>query len=519
MNTLFQTFSQTLHLDFKRERFLFLSLLGVLSIFCAILIFFSPLKTLALFVAVLLVFAAVIKPHYVVFILAVYTPFEPFLLKFVPDEIYVFARYGLEGLIYLLALVVLWRVLIGQGSLKKTAIGLPFVLFLIVLVVSASINFISLESSVLGIRQIVRFIILYLVIVNLRLDTKFIKKLVYIMLALVVIQSLIGISQYLSDGRLDSFLLPSAKKQYGTLLLTSGTDQFWAEGQRVFATMGRYDQLGTFLAFFGLLAVGLLYQNKKFQKQNKLLIVLTLGIICLLLTYSRASWFGFALGLLLIGAFIKRDKKVILGFVFLILVFFFYLIGSGLLVHRLTDQPETSLAERFYEAFSYERWRGEYYGLGRLYFIVQTPLKVVSTYPLFGVGPGSYGGGAAASLHNTEVYEELGLPFGIFGNSGHIDNNWMSLWGETGTLGLIIYVWMLLAIYIFVYKVFKLSNSKFTKGLSLGFLGALLAVTFQAFLGTYFEVRTLGLYLWLIAGLITVLAYQEGLTKKIWKQS
>ncbi|MBU1148699.1 hypothetical protein KKI23_01275, partial [Patescibacteria group bacterium] len=135
------------------------------------------------------------------------------------------------------------------------------------------------------------------------------------------------------------------------------------------------------------------------------------------------------------------------------------------------------------------------------------------------VGPGSYGGGAAASLHNTEVYEKLGLPFGIFGSSGHIDNNWMSLWGETGTLGVIFYGWMLMALFVFVHKVFKASQDRFTKGLSLGFLAALLAVSFQAFLGTYFEVRTLSLYLWLIAGLITVLAYQQGLIKKIWKLS
>ena len=149
--------------------------------------------------------------------------------------------------------------------------------------------------------------------------------------------------------------------------------------------------------------------------------------------------------------------------------------------------------------------------------MIQTPLKVVSAYPLFGAGPGQYGGGAAAALHNTEIYETVGLPFGIYGTTGQIDNNWMSLWGETGTLGLILYVWMMIALSIFSLRVYRISQSKFTKGLALGFLGGLLAVCFQAFLGTYFEVRTLGLYLWLIAGLVTVLAYQEKLMPKIWR--
>ncbi len=33
--------------------------------------------------------------------------------------------------------------------------------------------------------------------------------------------------------------------------------------------------------------------------------------------------------------------------------------------------------------------------------------------PIFGHGPGTYGGGAAAVLGNSKVYDELGLPFGV----------------------------------------------------------------------------------------------------------
>ena len=47
----------------------------------------------------------------------------------------------------------------------------------------------------------------------------------------------------------------------------------------------------------------------------------------------------------------------------------------------------------------------------------------------------------------------------------------------------------------------------------MGLVGGLAAITLQAMLGTYLEVRTLALYLWLFAACVYVLARQEGVLK------
>ncbi len=180
----------------------------------------------------------------------------------------------------------------------------------------------------------------------------------------------------------------------------------------------------------------------------------------------------------------------------------------------ITESPGQSLVERFYESFSYARWRGEYYGLGRLFWMVQTPMTVIPASPIFGHGPGQYGGGVVAALSNTRVYEELGLPFGVFGTEGMIDNNWFSLWGEVGTLGMIFYVWIYVAIFVYAIRLYQRSRDAVARAIAVGLAAAMIGIAFNAFLSTVLEIRTLAFYLWMYAGFVFVLGMRERRTKK-----
>jgi len=472
----------------------------------------SPLKAIALALGAVFVVAAFWRPELIIGGLALYTPFEPFLLKFVPDELYLYARYFSEGLIYLLVLVVLYRVLVRRSVIRSTPIDLPFIFFCVVMLASLIINAVSPVIGLLGIRQIVRFIILFFVTIYLDPEERFIKNLTWALFTVMLFQAALGVVQSVAGGRLDEYLIPSERRFYESIQLTSGVEQFWSPGTRVFATMGRYDQLGTFLCFFALLAIGLMYRSSDRTERRRLGILALAVMPALALTLSRASWFGFALGLFVIGGILMKDWRVRYGYAAVIVAAVGYLAVTGLTVRYLIDSPEQTTVERFFEAFSYERWRGEYYGLGRLFWIVQTPTVVVRSSPLFGVGPGQYGGGAVAALGNTHVYEQLNLPFGVYGSEGYIDNNWFSLWGETGTIGLGFYLWMFIALGSAALVVAHRSKDPFLKGLALGYVGCILAVSFQALLATYLEVRTLALYFWLYSAFILVLARKEGVS-------
>ena len=495
--------------------------IALLAALVGSLFFLPPIAIPVILLAVAVFAITAYRPLVMLGALAVYLPFESVILKFTPNEIYVYARYFFEGIIYLLAVVVALRILKGTSRMRATPIDLPFILFLVILLASSLINAVEPSIAILGARQILRFILVFFIVVYLKPDRAYVKRLTGIMLAVVGIEALIGLTQSFVGGPLDALLLPSEARTFGEITLTSGVTQFWDPGSRIFATLGRYDRLGNFLYFFLLIAVGLFYElrdgtkvlGKKFsaplQGRSDLIPLFLLGIPALVLTYSRASWFAFLLGFLFIGILIKRDRRVMAAFVSFVIIVTAYLGVTGLNVRFITEAPGQTLVERFYEAFSYARWRGEYYGLGRVFWMVQTPLTVIPASPLFGFGPGQFGGGAVAALGNTHVYEQLGLPFGVFGTEGIIDNNWFSLWGETGTLGIIFFLWMYFVILRECLRVYLTSPDKYTRAIAIGTMAAMLGIAMNAFLSTAFEIRTLAFYLWLYAGFVVALGEQK----------
>ncbi len=490
----------------------------VLALLVTTQFFFSTLGVLAILLSTAFIAITVYRPLLTLAFLAVYLPFETIILKFTPDEIYVFARFFSEGLIYLLGAIVVWRVLAGVTKPRSTSLDLPFILFCIILVSSAIINAVPPSVAILGMRQIIRFILVFFIVIYLKPDREYVKRLTFIMLGVVGFESLLGITQSFVGTPLDEILIPSDTRSFGELTLTGGVTQFWDPGSRIFATLGRYDRLGNFLYFFLLIGVGMYYQLRSSAQtiakrhitwRHDIFALFGLGIPALVLTYSRASWFAFLLGVVFIGIYLHRDRRITIAIVSFVAFAGLYLGVTGLNVRFITEAPGQTLVERFYEAFSYARWRGEYYGLGRLFWMVQTPLTVIPASPLFGFGPGQFGGGAVAALGNTKVYEQLGLPFGVFGTEGIIDNNWFSLWGETGTLGMIFFLWVYIALFRECLRVYRRSDDPFVRALASGVAAAMIGIALNAFLSTVFEIRTLAFYLWLYGGFVVVLSDQH----------
>ncbi|NQV12490.1 hypothetical protein HQ524_03935 [Candidatus Uhrbacteria bacterium] len=452
------------------------------------------------------------QPMWMVTFLCAWWPLEPFILKWLGDDLYVFARYFSEVMIYVLVGVVLIGVMTGKYKRRSTPVDLPLALFLVMIVVSILLNTLPVGEALLGTRQIIRFMLLFYVIVILYPRRFWVKRIAIVIFAMALLQSLIGISQAVVGGDLDTFLLPSERHTFGELQLTEGTVQFWDPGQRVFGTMGRYDRLGTFLALALLLSVGFVYEGNRKHKWLNLGLLAILAVPTVILTYSRSAWFGLVFGGLAIAA-LRKDKRVFVatGIAVALLAGFFALSS---LQGTLADTPRQTVAERFFEAFSYNRFRGEYLGLGRVYWIVQTPTQIVPygmVSALFGWGPGQYGGGAVSALGNTRVYDATGLPFGVYGTEGYIDNNWFSLWGETGTLGMLFYLWAYIGLIVAAWKVARSSKITLTRAVSAGYVGIAMAVGLNAFLATFLEVRTLAPYLWILAGFVVVLASREKL--------
>ncbi|MFH1030356.1 MAG: O-antigen ligase family protein [bacterium] len=449
----------------------------------------------------------------IVAFLIVYIPFEPFLLKFTNDSIYPFLNYATEIIILILFFTVLTAHFLNREKFIKTPIDIPLAVFIAITFISSLVNRAPLFLWIIGLRQIFRYTLLYYIIVYSRFSKEMAKRLVILLLTLLLLQSTIALAQAFIGKRADEFLLPGAKREFAGIVSPAYVYQFWSSGQRVFSTMGRYDRLGTFICFMLILAAGIFYEVKKITDKKKLLALMILPFAALIFTYSRMSWLGFILGLIFINVAVKKNKKFIIVSSVLFLIctvyLFIYVKSNNIKVSSISDNASMTIPSRILSLFSFEELKISYNGYGRLYFFVNTPKKVVSKYPFFGVGFGQYGSGVAYAFQNKKVYDELGLPFGIENRQGQIDNNWMSLWGEGGTLGLIAFIGIILSLFLFSWRLYQTVDDDFIKGIALGFLGIVIAVSFQACLGPYFEVRTLSFYFWLMAGVVVCLGKKD----------
>ena len=482
------------------------------ALLLGVAVFGSPGLLIGGILGVLAVYVAYKEPMWIVLALAAWWPFEPFILKWIQDDLYVYARFASEIMVYVLVVVVLLGLLSGKYKQRTTSVHLPFILFAAMMLVSVILNQLPIVDAALGARQILRFMLLFFVVVY-RYPRRFwIRRLLTVVFVILSIQSLLGIGQALTGGAFDSFLLPSARKTFNDIQLTEGTVQFWDPGQRVFGTFGRYDRLGTFVAMALLLAMGLLYESDKEPDWKWLAALAVVAIPALILTYSRSAWFGLVLGGLVIAA-VRKDYRVFAGVGVVVVVLAGYLGVTGI-SSTLADVEQQTAAERLFEAFSYNRFKGEFEGLGRVYWLVKTPTQVVTHNFgsfLFGWGPAQTGGGAVAALSNTRVYDIVGEPFGVYGTEGYIDNNWFSLWGESGTLGMIFYLWLYVSLMVIAWQVARHSKDPLTRGLAAGYLGVAAAVALNASLATFLEIRTLAPYLWILGGSVVVLGSREHL--------
>lgn len=464
------------------------------------------------FVSGLLLFFQLRKTQIIIYLLLIWLPLESLVLRWTPVEYYGYIKYCPEVLLYGVFLIAWWRYWRRTGRilpalpLNKWLLG-----FLAVAIISLIANWYSPAVWLLGLRQLLRFVLLIFLVFFVAYPPEVRKK--FFICGAIVLggEIFLAFIQYLSGGALDPYLFSTQAVNIGNRAWLGGIEQFWTPGTRVFATLGRYDQLGSFL-MLGLLFLFPVWYFAKEHKYKLWIGVLFLsGLLALFLTMSRASWLAFFVGIVVIGIGWLKEKKLAIAIGILAAILSVYLVGFAVARENalsITERSNQNLAERIFESVSLRAWRESYNGYGRIFFIINTPSVVVWSSPLWGVGPGNYGGGVAAALLNTKVYERLRLPFGIQNVYGQIDNSWFCLWGEYGTLGLVLWGGILVTIFCKARKSFQKGADEH-KWLAAGVAGATVGIAVLGFFGPYFEFRTLMFYYWLAVGLFFSLRSYE----------
>ena len=446
--------------------------------------------------------------YFLLIFLAVYLPFEPFINKFIPDRWYLVWVNLPEILIFLTLSAVLYeffflktpeeRERIFKSKERKKVI-IVFIIFCAWGVASALINWQSLVTATVGLRQIFRFSALIPVVYLDNLNKQHAKKIINVIMGVVILQALLGLSQVILPSQLSAFFAGREDR----IAISFNAPVFepnWLLGARATGTLARYDRLGIFLSL-GLI---LLLVFRRFN-------LFVIAFVALLFTYSRTAWLGTCGAIIYFLVELKKFNFLkILGLLFaaMIISIFIYSFSLPYPVRFIQESYRQNIAQRILQTFSRSEMELSEERFGRIYFWKESLGKVIKDNFIFGVGPGRYGGGATSILDNKSVYDKYSIPFGIENKSGQIDNNWLSLWGELGTGGLIIFILLLCVLWGLSQSIFKNLNDDFSQDLSLTARCFIVAYSVFALFGPYFEIKAPAFFFWVVASLLLI-NYEE----------
>jgi O-antigen ligase len=246
------------------------------------------------------------------------------------------------------------------------------------------------------------------------------------------------------------------------------------DGTRIGGTVGGPNTAAGYLSFLLAPALALLMTRLGSFYKGLATLAFGLGTIALLLTLSRGGWLAFALALLLLYGFawhrgwLSLTVPVVIGIVTLALVVFF----NETIISRLSNDGGSAYSRIPLLTIAY---------------------RMIADHPILGVGLNNF---AVAMPHYADL-DFAGYWLYV------VHNKYLIVWGETGLLGLLTFLWFLFTTLRRGWQgwVFK---DRFLSPLALGFSAAILGQMGHMHFDT-FQMRPAIQLLWLSAAFLSAL--------------
>ena len=276
-----------------------------------------------------------------------------------------------------------------------------------------------------------------------------------------------------------------------------GLDPFiWrgAFGTRIFSTFGNPNFFGDFLVVMSPVVLALLLM----KRQLHMLVLWLLIAFCVVTTYSKGAWLGFAAGLVFFAFFYvlffsHSNKKRIRQILIVMLIALMAVLGYGL--RKSLKQRSDSASFRVFTWLS--TW------------------EMMKTSPIIGTGIGTYYVTYPAwrrpqiffieAKHNTET--------------DHSENEYIEVWYDEGIIGFGVFLLLLTSFLVMGYKNLKAFSTIDKHGskhdirayYQLGLLTAVMSQLVHNFMCVSLRFVSSGVMLWLFIGLIGALAVNDPL--------
>lgn len=400
----------------------------VLTIFSTIMISIDiKLSAVALACIVITIFSY--NPILWIYFMTMYISFEVVITNFLPTSLVGLVRYGVEGVSYFILLVSVIKAIINKRQIGLHKYDYIICFFILFTLISSLFNNVKIAIYIMGLRWIIRYVVIYYIIKVNNFNNRELKKLIKFFYMLVIFEIMLGLIQVVFKEQLKFILEPkTVELEYYTVKIAKIESRF-----SIYSTFGRYSEYGAFM----MLGVIFLFCRYYFEKSKKNLYILGIGILALVLSYARQNLLATVISILIFIYFNKERVKISRLKVSIILFSIImcgglYLMSSDFQVGKgITTE---GISQRFLSIFSKEFIMSDYNGKGRSYFYTTVNKKFIESKPLFGYGVGMYGT-ESAIRYDKSVYEKLDIP-----TQFSMDVYWTSILGQVGIVGLILLI-------------------------------------------------------------------------------
>jgi len=339
------------------------------------------------------------------------------------------------------------------GLFLKTPLNKPIFFYILACMISTGVGIafggVDAKTSSLFILKYIEYFIVFFVVANQVEDTAQIKRLIFCLLLTCFITSIIGILQ-----------IPGGERVSAPF-----------EGER-----GEPNTLGGYLLFVGAIAAGLFLKAENSRSKHILIILLIAIMTPFLFTQSRSSYLGVVPVCFIIGFLAKRKIIVIglLALVFLLSPVFLPTQVKNRILYTFTQPEESGQVE-----------------VGDVRLDTSTSARIATLKEIMRDWP-----------------KKPVFGYGVTGY-GFIDSQLPRVLIETGSLGLLAFLYLIYSIIRLTINNLKELQTFYFQGLTIGFFAGTIGLLFHSLgANTFIIVRIMEPF-WFFAGIIAVLPSLE----------
>lgn len=445
-------------------------------------------------------------PFWIVFAIALYTPFEEFFLRWLPGIVPVALRFVPELILYGLLVWVCGIRLLRGRSLRSTPIDYLLVAFAVSTAISMMLNDSPLVGSIINLRTIWRYLSVFYIVVNLDISLPDVKRMLTGLKVVMLIQGIIGSIQYFLPASFNQAFFAPREFEIGTY---KGESMAASGDLKVGATAGTFSDSAVLSAF---LLVGLsLFLSGIYATSGGLIPNLpdigSLGAIMFgIFASKKRAALAIALITPLLVFYVYRRRKDLLnvtwlyGGMALFAVIAIIAVGGAVESFSGADDRQKSidLGTYFLQVFSPEYWR-QSNEEARGWFMHTILNGVFSTHSWFGFGPDFWFTQIAIedTLRRAPDIAKLKRDYGVFD-----DGFWFAFVAYFGIVGTLIYGFIIKRLYDAARWLTRVSTEPELRTLGATFATLIFVTVLYTFVERIFRLRAFSFYFWLLAGLV-----------------